>query len=95
MKEDCPHCVDTSWPHEHVGDPELPLLLIARKESEHKEYYFHGTMKQCDMFVALDSSGERQDEFELLLIKYRDWDRALAIFTGEEVSCRVAVEGDI
>lgn len=77
MSKACPHCPpERIWPHEHVGDTTLPLLLIARDVPAHKEWHFHGTMAQCDAFMDHPRSGE-QGEFESLLLKYKDWDKAL------------------
>ena len=77
MSERCPHC-PPSWDHEHVGDTRLPLLLIAREEPAHKEWYFHGTQAQCDAFLN-HPKGHEQLRFEELLLVTMDWDKSLEL----------------
>lgn len=81
MIDPCPHCPpDAVWPHEHVGDTFLPLLLIVRDVAAHKEWYFHGTQAQSDAFAYHPKSYE-QERFESLLLRYKDWDNALEAFS--------------
>ena len=81
MTKLCQHCPpDSVWPHEHVGDTTLRLLLIARDEVAHKEWYFHGTLAQCEAFLNHKNSCD-QERFENLLLLYMDWDKALEAFS--------------
>lgn len=81
MNDPCPHCPpDSVWPHEHVGDTNLPLLLIARDVAAHKDWYFHGTQTQCDALLN-HPNGHEQERFESLLLAYKDWDKALEAFS--------------
>lgn len=77
MSDSCPHCPpDRVWPHEHVGETTLPLLLIVRDHAAHKEWYFHGTQAQCDALVNHPRTNQ-QEVFDSLLLRYKDWDKAL------------------
>lgn len=79
----CPHC-PPEWPHEHIGDTSLPVLIRTRDDRAHIEYCFHGTMEQCNAFTGLpDATGEGQLQFEALLIRHKDWDKALAEYATE------------
>lgn len=85
MSDSCPHCVpDEVWPHEHIGNPELPLLIIVRNETAHKEWYFHGTMSQCSVYMLHPNREKYNDggqtRFEELLLIHKDWDKALEAF---------------
>lgn len=78
--EQCPYC-DPPWPHEHVGDVHLPLLLIVRDVAQRKEVYFHGTMAQCAAIVKRTEMSwdwvERHERFEQLLLETRGIGKAL------------------
>lgn len=79
MTDSCPYC-PPPWDHEHVGDTHLPLLLIVRDEAAHKEWHFHGTQAQCNAFLNRPN-GHEQERFESLLLRYKDWDKALEAFS--------------
>lgn len=75
--EQCPYCTPP-WPHEHVGNVNLPLLLIVRDIAQLKELYFHGTDEQCTRIIDIRD----QEKFEQVLLEVKDIEKALKVFHG-------------